>query len=345
MGVYTVLDDKRVDETITKDLQIIVDRITTAASVRAIILGGGFGRGEGSVVVNKKGIRPVNDYDIFVIVSDDYHTNFRPLSKEIAKKTSIRLIDLIQIKYSDLPTLVLTQLNYDLKYGGLHLWGENILDIIPQYKESLVNKEAGRSLLLNRLICAIEAFSERFRQKGMNRDERFFLVNQTGKVVSACVEALLIKKNKYHYSYRKRQEIFEAEFPERTRLCQLNSKATEFKLQPTESPDFDAIVFWDETIKEYIKVIAEYLVSNSSSSSLVKELWRLLKKQDNLTNNSVERVELMLLLYRVTSFFNKRAILAKAHKELENILKTSLPEVGWESLRDRTARLWHELYH
>lgn len=343
MGIYTVLEDNRVDDVVEKDLKRIVERVTAVKTVRSIILGGGFGRGEGSVLVNDAGIKPVNDYDVFIIVSDEDKTDFRQMSKELAKEISIRLLDLIPLKHSDLPTLPATQFNYDLRYGGRHLWGEKALDLIPCYKEGHVVIEAGRTLLLNRLICAIEAYSERFDKNGMLPEEEFFLVNQTGKVVSACVEALLIKKQMYHHSYRRRMEIFEAEFPEKNVLKQLNKKATEFKLRPSLNHDFDAVVYWKEAVHEYITVFSEYFVPDQALP--VKGLWRSLKKDAGLTNTQVERVELMLLLYREAAFFGKMAILSEARRELGVITKTSFNGQRWEALRARTARLWHELYH
>jgi hypothetical protein len=66
MGIYTVLEDKRVDNKVDIDLKHIVERVTSVQAVLAIILGGGFGRGEGSVLVDEKGIRPVNDYDLLI---------------------------------------------------------------------------------------------------------------------------------------------------------------------------------------------------------------------------------------------------------------------------------------
>jgi hypothetical protein len=346
LGLYTVYNDQRVDDAIALDLKLIVETITSALPVRSIILGGGFGRSEGSVMVDGNNIRPVNDYDLFLIISDDIETDLRTLSKELAKKVGIRLLDLIPIGHSALSNLPATQIYYDLKYGGRLLWGENALELIPQYKNGYVEPESGKTLLLNRLICAIEAFSENFEERAITADEAFFLVNQTGKVVSACVEALLIKKNKYHHSYRERQKIFASEFPDRIELQRLNERATEFKVRPSENVTFNPIAYWKDTIKEYLDVLSGYLVPLSVSSK--KELWRLLKECNNgapITNNPVERIEIMLLLYREASFLAKRTILSQAYEELRAITKSSFPHTGWETLRERTTRLWHELYH
>lgn len=343
MGIYTVLEDKTVDEAIANDLKFLVEKITESVSVRSIILGGGFGRGEGSVLITDKGVEPVNDYDLFIIVPDREERDFRSLGNELRRVMGIRLLDLIPIKYSSIPTLPVTQFNYDLKYGSRHIWGEDLMDIIPEYEEGIVEEEAGRTLLLNRLICAIEAFSERFLQSTMTIEERFFLANQTSKVVSACVEALLIKMGKYHYSYRKRREIFKAAFPEKIVLYRLNRWATDFKLKPTANPKFDVMLYWEEAVREYLGVLAYYFTPFSASPS--KGLWKLLKERSKFIGRPIERVELMLLLYRGASFFLERSILSRARRELEEITKVPLSGEKWEALRQRTAQYWHELYH
>ena len=346
MGIYTVRDDKKIDEVIAKDLEFIAEHIREALPVHAIVLGGGFGRGEGGVLITETAIRPVNDYDIFVVVSDLDRVDFKPLSRNLAKQVKIRSIDLLPIRYSDLQQLSATQVHYDLKYGGTLLWGENILDQIPRYRNSDVDHRSGKTLLLNRLVCALEGFSENFVHSGMNGEERFFLVNQTGKVVSACVEALLMLKGKYHHSYSERRNIFDAEFPDWHRLRRLNSQATEFKLRPSESPDLDTIAYWDETISEYIKVLAMYFAPRLFHSTL--GLWGQLAlghRRALITSNPIETVELMLLLSRRAPFLSRRLILLQARRALERISKSSFPRIEWETLRASTVRLWHELYH
>ena len=346
MGIYTISDDKRIDDVIARDLEFIVHRVREVIPARAIVLGGGFGRGEGGVLTAAARIRPVNDYDIFVVVPDSNNVDFKRIGREIAKQVKIRAIDLMPIKYSDLPQLAATQINYDLKYGSTFLWGEDILSKIPRYKNSDVDERSGQTLLLNRMVCALEAFSENFVRREMNGEERFFLVNQTGKVVSACIEALLMSKGKYHHSYMERRNIFDAEFPEWEELRRLNSQATEFKLRPSESPAVDAIAYWDEAITQYLNVLAIYFAPRSCRSSL--GLWGRLtlgRRLAAITSNPIERIELMLLLGRRAPFVAQRLILLQARRALERISKRPIHCIEWETLRADTVQLWHQLYH
>lgn len=348
MGIYTVLDANEIDNAIEADLDVIVKKLSDIPSVREIILGGGFGRGEGSVILKGGIAKPVNDYDIFLIVDDEKCADFKKLEKELAQTIGIRLIDLIPVQYSSLSTLPANQFYYDLKYGGRPIWGEKHLNIIPAFKEGHLDGGAGKTLLLNRLICIIEAYSENFKTRNMSDDEKFFLVNQTGKAVSACVEALLMKKNIYHHSLRRRKEIFESAFAGKKELISLNSTAAYFKLQPSMNPDIDAVSYWERTVAQFTDVIADFIAPSLLKSS--NSFGRVLKKLKNdgkktaPTNIPVERVELLLLLYRVAPVSARDEILSFALAEFEDISKDKTKISGWENLREATARLWHQIH-
>ena len=346
MGRYTVHNDSEVDKTIENHLLYVVNNLKLLPLVRAIILGGGFGRGEGSVLIDGARVHPVNDYDIFIIVSDGFQENVRSLSKNIAEQIGVRFIDIIPIKYSDLPNLPPNQYNYDLKYGGHHLWGEDALKLIPRYKEGFVDTSAGKTLLLNRLICGVEAYSEKYECKGMTAEENIFLVNQTGKIVLACVEALLIRINKYHYSCRRRQQIFEREFADKIKLQQLGKFALEFKLRPTKAIQLNSIQYWKDSMREYLMVFCDYFLDNSFSYA--DQLWKNLKinrTSRKITDNMIERIELLLLLSMFSPDSQKKQILAAVQKGLKHLDNVSYRKAAWEELRARVATIWHETLH
>jgi len=345
MGIYTVREDEAVDKVIAKDLEFIVNRVREALPVRAIILGGGFGRGEGSVLIDNAGIRAVNDYDVFLVISDNDQINVKALSCDMAMQLGIRSIDLITIRYSELERLPATQVYYDLKYGGTLLWGENVLDQIPQYKQGCVDHRSAETLLLNRLVCALEAFSEKFVYNGMSTEERFFLVNQTGKVVSACVEALLMGRGKYHHRYSERRNIFDAEFPNWDTLRRLNRQATAFKLMPSETANIDAIAYWNGMVTEYIKVLVIYFAPRSLQSTL--GLWGRLAfdRRNPISDNPIEILELMLLLGWRASFLPRHYVLSQLRRRLEHISNRTFSCVEWEPLRAGAVQLWHQLCH
>lgn len=68
MGKYTVYKDEKVDVKVEADLNHIVTKVISSwNSIQSIILVGGFGRGEGSVLVQNGVIKPLNDYDLVIV--------------------------------------------------------------------------------------------------------------------------------------------------------------------------------------------------------------------------------------------------------------------------------------
>jgi len=346
VGKYTVYDNSAVDAAVEQDLREIIARIVEELPVISIVLIGGFGRGEGGVLLSSDGVQPVNDYDLLLVVEDGFCADLGILSRELAGIVNIRLIDLIPRQNSLLATLPATQFNFDFKYGGMVLWGANVLDRIPAYRPEEVLPESGKSLLLNRLVCAIECYSKDFERHGVAGEAAFFLVNQTSKVILACVEALLIKAGSYHHSYQKRQEIFSIEFPEKKALQALVQTATDFKLRPSEKITFDPVVYWQEAMCQYLEVMADYFEFMGILPD--KNLWAFLNQPsvaDEAAIKPIERVELMLLLYREASYFRKRRIAARTFRELTTISSAGLQGKNWEAMRAHTAALWHRLCH
>ena len=70
---------KKANPQIQKYLQVIVDTIVSQIpQTQSIILAGGFGRGEGSVIIKNKQAIPLNDFDIYIITNqaiDEHHLN------------------------------------------------------------------------------------------------------------------------------------------------------------------------------------------------------------------------------------------------------------------------------
>ena len=68
---FTIHDSQDIYHRISSDLdlitQIILNKFT---NIESIVLAGGFGRGEGSVLIVDNDIQPINDYDIYIITKE-----------------------------------------------------------------------------------------------------------------------------------------------------------------------------------------------------------------------------------------------------------------------------------
>ncbi|MHC4579941.1 MAG: hypothetical protein ACYS14_00690, partial [Planctomycetota bacterium] len=76
----------RISNRIQEDLDRIVEEITQLEGIVALILMGGFGRGEGSVVTIRGRTRPLNDYDLMIVTenAEDIARQVDKLSDELA---------------------------------------------------------------------------------------------------------------------------------------------------------------------------------------------------------------------------------------------------------------------
>ena len=217
MGKYTLTGSKDFDNLIDEQLKLVTEEILKLIpeqDIAAILLGGGYGRGEGGVLIEDNKEYLYNDYDLFVILKNisyfrkkEYqnkihyiHQKFTPLFKIDVDVGPLQTVNAI----SKAPHWMMW---YELKNGHKVLWGNKLIkNYFPDYQhEKMPIMEAYR-LLLNRgvglLLC-----KEHFETYDEIESQEFVLRN-IRKAQLAMGDAFLIKKGKFHYSYQKRSEIF-----------------------------------------------------------------------------------------------------------------------------------------
>jgi hypothetical protein len=258
---FTAHNNGKIDEKIQGDLDTIKKCLVEAfPGVRALILVGGFGRGEGSVLLDANKIRPINDYDI-VVVSENVvdPVKLRREAKRVASTLGIWHVDLVCIPEREISTLPLTMFNYDAKYGGYVFWGnEKIFDSFPPMNASKLPLEEGRILLFNRIVTVLECFSVAFLHTEPPDRARLFLVAQTTKGILAACDAVLILERKYHHSYREKQNRFNAlKRPNEQKA--LVDRAVSFKLFPTSLAQWDAVDYWFAGKAMFQSVFREFM--------------------------------------------------------------------------------------
>ena len=249
------------DKMVQEYLDIIVDKIKDSVSgLKAIVLSGGFGRGEGAVdfVGNKP--RLINDFDIYLItkkqISDDF---LEELGKECSKLigkggleypespnlefdfSTFFNVDLRCIKYSRLKHLPPTVRYFELKRSTKILYGENIYDQIPEIQAEELPVSEGLRLLSNRMVSMSISMKQEYFKKNPKNDEKGILNYYISKAYLSCCESLLLLAGKFAPTYIGRNKtfskIYEKEFPElHKRFPELAKKvdfATNYKLKPS----------------------------------------------------------------------------------------------------------------
>ena len=264
MGVhYTIHHDEGIDARVDLDITLLRERLLARfPQLEAIVLVGGFGRGEGAVLIEENGnIRPVNDYDLVLITSSKTKVgDIRSFRQALATEIGIPWVDLRIIEKARLGQLRHTMFNYDLKYGGYVLWGrDDVLDQIPEMDPHSMPLIEAEILFFTRLWCFLGLFSARMLDEPPDKKEWFVLANQLSKATLACSDALLISRGEYHVSYAERCRRFLRLFGDRAELAQLVAEATEFKLRPTREIGYDVVERWFVVRRHFLDTMSEFV--------------------------------------------------------------------------------------
>jgi hypothetical protein len=215
MGIYTINDDPAADQTVQCVLDMVVEGILDLMGnyVQAIVVTGGYGRGEGGVYKNKDGYQLVNDLDLAVFVEKNYYHVKRKYNSLIEKLVSdlqpyakgLKQID-IQITntwvYRFAPNLVA---NYEIKNGYKTIYGTmNLSKIMPRLKAENLPLYDGTNYFRSRgsgmLLSAIYFLTNNLDNPKIR--ENFQI--ETQKACLAMGDAILLMAKQYHYSYQER---------------------------------------------------------------------------------------------------------------------------------------------
>ncbi len=338
---YTVLNLPWVNACIEKHLNLIVESLQREISqIDAVVLVGGFGRGEGSVLIEQEQVIPLNDYDFVLAMRSEWdQTQLSRLGNHLSAQIGIRHIDFIPIPTTSFKTLPPSQFNYDMKHGGKVLAGADVLTSIPEIPPSAIPVSDARRLLINRAVCLLEGFPDGQTEVRFPFDGQLFAFYQTAKAVLACGEALLIQSGYYHHSYVARQEIIRELFSSRSNFVYWHGFATDFKLRPLREPKGNIKVFWYNALLEYIRTICELVLGLREGDPTEETLLDCIAY---LTSNEeidlIERVELEIIFARYLGPRRGRSLLARAARDLHGIkglLRT------WNQIRRDVIKKWH----
>jgi hypothetical protein len=206
---------------INRELEIVkaevLERIPPR-DIAAIILGGGYGRGEGGAAVSPDGsLSPFNDYDMFLISE-----NVSPPRKRAMQKTLREISDELRGKLTvdadfgviktrrELPRQPFTLMWCDLAAGHEVLRGDrDILRALPPMPPGKLPLREGIFLLLNRgagLLLAKESMES-------GEPDAEFIVRNINKALAACGDFALIKEGRHSCFASERVRRFEERPP------------------------------------------------------------------------------------------------------------------------------------
>jgi len=247
MEKFTVLNNAEADMAVKWALNRVVEAILSRIGnkVKAIILTGGFGRGEGGVIRHNGRYRPVNDFDIGIMVSlFDYvmgrkklQSEVQRLADELSPQVGVKQIDIgitTPLAFRFASNLVAW---YEVRNGHRVLWGDiDLKKIMPRFSAHHLSLLDGAIYFLSRgsglLIPAMYFLPD----GGILQRHRENFQIEVDKACMAMGDALLLLHKNYHYSYVKRMKRLElmdvTDVPQGEILRKWYLEAVDRKLRP-----------------------------------------------------------------------------------------------------------------
>ena len=225
-----------------------VKSLVPPAQLAGVLLGGGYGRGEGGVLKTPAGDQPYNDLEFYVFIRGNVilaERKFRPRLHELGEKLSpeARLeVEFKVLTFEKLRRSAPSMFYYDLVAG--HRWqlgSDALLTGCEQHWDAakLPLSEATR-LLFNR--CSGLLYSaERLARKDFGAAESDFVGRNLAKAQLAFGDVLLAANGQYHWSCRERHARLAnlsgvANLP-LADLIWHHAAGVEFKLHPARSTE------------------------------------------------------------------------------------------------------------
>jgi hypothetical protein len=227
---YTFDGDAEVESRVAKDQALIADAVTAlipAERFVALVLMGGYGRGEGGYVVTEHGPAPYNDYDYFIIVRGvagaqraTLLQRLEGLSLALAERVGVD-VDFALLPVGRLKRAEFSLMNAEMRWGHRVVAGDaEVLSVMPDMPFHALPPAEFTRLMLNRgtlLLMNQRQLLERRTSSaglgaggGLDRHEREIFFKYLMKAIRACGDTRLAAIGRYHPSYAEKLDRLEA---------------------------------------------------------------------------------------------------------------------------------------
>lgn len=244
MNRFTLDGDSDVEQRIAMDQQLIAKQVLQAVPAEhfvALILMGGYGRGEGGYIMHDSSPEPYNDYDYFLVVNGmtqrkarRFQQDLQPLAHQLSDEVGIE-VDLAVLRREQLPVLPFTLMNAEMQWGHRVIAGDiDVLGSMPEMPlEKLAKGEFVRLMNNRGALLLLNARQLASKGEDMTQEERAVFFKYLYKAVLACGDALLAANDCYHASYVRKLERIKSlkQLPARN-FVELYEKAINQKFHP-----------------------------------------------------------------------------------------------------------------
>ncbi|NQZ56963.1 MAG: hypothetical protein HRT88_05770 [Lentisphaeraceae bacterium] len=239
---YTIYGSDQLHEQIDREIAIIQNALLKSFGVdfmESLVLMGGYGRGEGTVLLTGGKEQHFNDYDFFVVTRQKISSKQKEVLQCLEKELSLEIgieVDLYPVDKESFVHFPLSVMDYEMQAKSIIPYGnQNILQEMPFYDVDKLPPEEGSRLLLNRGILLLYDKFALLRQESFSAKEREKLIKYLFKALLAMGDSYLLANKTYDYSYSKKiawiKKIKKSPFPKFDALRKSYLEAVEFKMR------------------------------------------------------------------------------------------------------------------
>lgn len=243
-ATFTHSADQRAETVVGKMLSAVVTKmreIILPTHMRALVLLGGYGKGEGGLIYQGGEYRPHNNFDFMLILSN----RVGPKLSELADYVQLEILGLandlgIGINISvtlegavrKMPTRVFT---YDMFEGHVTLFGDD--SIIPSMSRNPMDIPGWdvRNLMVNRGSLFLINQLCLWQLDGLNKSQlglRKLIIKHTMQAIIGYGDAVLYYSGLYHWSYREKYNRISSIEPQFKGFARLYQEAINFIFTP-----------------------------------------------------------------------------------------------------------------
>lgn len=215
--------------------------------LEAVLLGGGYGRGEGGVLRTPEGDRPYNDLEFYVCLRGSRHLNERlyghalhVLGEILTPQAGVE----VEFKITSLHELLhapVSMFSYDLFSGHRWLVGEAaLLRAGARHLDATAIPLAEATRLLMNRCTGLLLAAEKLERARFTAADADFVRRNLAKAELALGDALLVARGEYHWSASERLRRLERlrsleDLPALPEVRRHHAEGVAFKLHPERS--------------------------------------------------------------------------------------------------------------
>jgi hypothetical protein len=333
-------------------ISFCISNLVPSKQMKALILLGGYGKGEGGLVKENGTYLPHNNFDLLLVTSDLPETKRRNIYHLVTKKmqslaqklgVGIDISVIPETKIKSMPTRVLW---YDMKEGHRTISGDkHLIPSLPHFKKNIPSWDM-RNLMVNRgslliinALCLATRESDQIPTPELPREIKKLIIKHTMKAIIGYGDALLYFNNNYHWSYKEKHTRILKDEQFSLKFKRLYNDAISFRFSPNYEYYLEKnLESWQKEVTKQLSII--HLECESIRLNCANLTWdnylevglsNLVKEHDKNFKSAVKKIFNLSRFKsgKLPSELSFQAKLAYRTSSDDNILPTLFPFIAF----------------